>query len=164
MNNTYLIALGICLIIGGFIGWSLKPDKECPDTKPNTLIEYRYIDKTDTLIIPKFKTIIKKDTLRFRDTVFVHNETNYVAEHDTTYEDSSLTAHVQFVSPIPLDRRSYFNMKFGLREKTITNTIVQTEDVGFWYKRFIPYLGVGINYNGKTADVGIQMGIGIRIN
>ena len=26
MNKTYLIAIGICLVIGGFIGWSLHPD------------------------------------------------------------------------------------------------------------------------------------------
>lgn len=26
MSKTYLVALGICLVIGGFIGWSLHPD------------------------------------------------------------------------------------------------------------------------------------------
>ena len=162
MSKTYLIALGICLIVGGFVGWSLKPVKDCPEVKPNTLIEYRYIDKTDTLFIPKF--YIKRDTIKISqlDTFFV--ETKYIAQADTTFEDSSLSANVKFVSDIPLSNKSFFDMRFKVREKTITNTVIQEKESSFWDHRFIPYLGVGINYNGKTADVGVQLGFGVRIN
>ena len=161
-----LIAMAVCLLIGGFISWSIKPDKECPDVKPNTLIEYRFIEKTDTLIVPKFKTVVYKDTISYIDTVFIHTNINYIAEVDTTYTDSTLTAHVQFVSPIPLSPKSYFNMKFGVRERSITNTVVQTEKVGFFYKRFIPYFGIGISYgiDSKTLEPAIQLGFGIRLN
>lgn len=160
--KTYLISLGIALVIGGFVGWNLKPDKDCPE--PNTLIEYRYITKTDTLVKPIFKTIVKKDTIKYRDTLFIHEETNYIAEIDTTYKDSTLTAHIQFVSPIKLSPKSYFNLKFNVRETTVTNTVVQTEEVGFFYKRFIPYLGIGLSYNGKTVEPALQLGFGVRIN
>lgn len=162
MSKTYLIALGICLVIGGFIGYSIKPDKDCPE--PNTLVEYRYLERVDTLIVPKFKTIIRTDTLKYRDTLFIHNETNYIAEIDTAYEDSSLTAKVQYVSDIPLSKKSYFNLDFKVREKIITKTIIQTEAAGFFYKRFIPYIGVGLGYNGKTIEPNLQIGFGIRIN
>ena len=162
MSKSYLFALGICLVIGGFVGWSLKPVKDCPDTKPNTLIEYRYVDKTDTIFIPKF--YVRKDTVKILqlDTFFV--ETKYIAAADTTFKDSSLTADIKFISDIPLSGKSFFDLRFKVREKIITNTVIQTEEVGFWYKRFVPYLGVGINYNGKTTDVGLQLGFGVRIN
>ena len=162
MSKTYLIALGICLVIGGFIGYSIHPDPK--PIKPDVQIEYRYITKTDTLIIPKFRTVINTDTVRYSDTIFVHNETQYIAEIDTTYEDSTLTAHIQFVSPIKLSPKSYFNLKFSVRETTVTNTVVQTEEVGFFYKRFIPYLGIGLSYNGKTVEPALQLGFGVRIN
>ena len=160
--KTTLMAMGICLVIGGYIGWSLKPNPN--PIKPDTLIEYKYIEKTDTLIVPKFKTITKRDTIKYLDTIFVHNETQYVAQVDTTYEDSTLTASVQFISPIPLSPKSYFNMNFKVRERIITNTVVQVEEVGFFYKRFIPYIGVGMSYNGTTFEPALQIGFGIRIN
>ena len=162
MSKSYLIALGICLIIGGFIGYNIHPDKSCPEVKPNTLIEYRYVDKTDTVFIPKF--FIKKDTIKIPqlDTFFV--ETKYIAEADTTFEDSSLTAKIKFVSDIPLSDKSFFDMRFKIREKIITNTVIQTEDVGFFYKRFIVYLGLGMNYDGKEVKPGVQLGFGMRLD
>lgn len=162
--KTILIVITISLVIGGFIGWNLRPQPE--PLKPDTLIEFRYITKQDTLVIPKFKTVIKKDTLRFRDTVFIHQETNYIAEVDTAYEDSSLTANVQFVSPIPLSPKSYFNLGFKVREKTITNTIIQEEEPGVFYKRFITYLGFGVSYglDSKKIEPAFQLGIGVRLN
>jgi hypothetical protein len=162
MGNSYLIALGFCLVIGALLGWSFKPGKDCPEAKPNTLIEYRYVDKIDTVFIPKF--YIKKDTIKISqlDTFFV--ETKYIAAADTAFKDSSLTANVKFISDIPLSTKSFFDMRFKVREKIITKTVILTEDVGMWYKRFVAYLGAGLNYNGKTADVGLQLGFGIRIN
>ena len=164
MSKTYLIALGICLVIGGFIGYSIHPDPK--PIKPDVQIEYRYITKIDTLIIPKFRTIINTDTVRYSDTIFVHNETQYIAEIDTTYEDSTLTAHIQFVSPIKLSPKSYFNLKFNVRETTVTNTVVQTEEVGFWNNRFPVIIGVGIGYDidRKTITPNIGLYWGIRIN
>ena len=160
--KTILITIAISLIIGGFVGWSLKPDKDCPDVKPNTLIEYRYIDKIDTVFIPKFYT--QKDTVIISQLDTFYVETKYIAEADTTFEDSSLSLNVKYISDIPLSDKSFFNMRFKVREKIITNTIIQTEDVGFFYKRFIPYLGIGLSYNGTTVEPAIQLGFGVRIN
>jgi hypothetical protein len=160
--KTILITIAISLIIGGFVGWSLKPDKDCPDVKPNTLIEYRYIDKIDTVFIPKFYT--QKDTVIISQLDTFYVETKYIAEADTTFEDSSLSLNVKYISDIPLSDKSFFNMRFKVREKIITNTVIQTEDVGFFYKRFIPYLGIGLSYNGTTVEPALQLGFGIRIN
>lgn len=160
--KTILITIAIALIIGGFVGWSLKPDKDCPDVKPNLLIEYRYIDKIDTVFVPKF--YVRKDTVTISqlDTFFI--ETKYIAAADTTFEDSSLTASIKFISDIPLSGNSFFDMRFKVREKIVTNTIIQTEETGFFYKRFIPYLGIGLSYNGKTVEPALQLGFGVRIN
>lgn len=162
--KTYLISLGIALIIGGFIGWSVKPDKDCPE--PNTTTKYIYVTQTDTLVKPIFKTIVKKDTIKYRDTLFIHEETNYIAEIDTTYKDSLLTAKIQYVSDIPLSLKSYFNLDFKVREKTITNTIVEYEEAGFWSNRFVPYIGIGISYgiDSKLIEPALQLGFGVRIN
>lgn len=162
--KTYLISLVIALVIGGFIGWSVKPDKDCPE--PNTLIEYRYVTKTDTLVKPIFKTIVKKDTIKYRDTLFIHEETNYIAEIDTTYKDSLLTAKIQYVSDIPLSLKSYFNLDFKVKEKIVTNTIVEQEEAGFWYKRFPVIIGGGLGYDidRKTIVPTVGIYIGIRIN
>ena len=160
--KTTLISMAICLIIGGYVGWSLHPDKECPENKPNTLIEYRYIDRVDTLRVPKFITKIDTYKVVQLDTFFT--ETKYIAQIDTTYEDSSLTANIKYVSDIPLSKKSYFDMRFSLRERTITNTVIQTEEVGFFYKRFIPYIGIGMSYNGTTVEPTLQIGFGVRIN
>jgi len=166
MNKTYLIALGICLIIGGFIGWNLKSNK-CPEpVKPNTIIEYRDTSYTVPNAKPKFITKIIKDTIVYHDTIFIHNDIQYIAAIDSTFEDSSLTASIAFVSDIPLSDNSFFDMRFKVREKIITNTIIQTEDVGFWYKRFIVYAGLGLIYDldDKLIHVGPNIGFGIRLN
>lgn len=160
--KPFIITLVIGLLIGGFIGWSLHPNAK--PIKPDTLIEYRYTEKIDTLIVPKFKTITKSDTIKYLDTIFVHNEIQYIAEVDTFYQDSTLSAKIQYVSPIPLSPKSYFNMDFKTRETIITNTVVQVEEVGFFYKRFIPYIGLGMSYNGTTFEPALQIGIGVRIN
>lgn len=162
--KSFIISSAIIFAIGFAMAWSIKPIKRCPEITPSIVVEYKYITKTDTLIIPKFRTVINTDTVRYSDTIFVHNETQYIAEIDTTYEDSTLTAHIQFVSPIKLSPKSYFNLKFNVREATVTNTVVQTEEVGFFYKRFIPYLGIGLSYNGKTVEPALQLGFGVRIN
>lgn len=51
----------------------------------------------------------------------------------------------------------------------INHAIMAAQDLlikeldGFWVNRFIFYIGVGANYDGKTLAPGLQMGVGIRI-
>lgn len=162
--KTILTTIAIALLIGGFIGWSIKPDNECPE--PEVKIEYKYITQHDTLLIPKFKTVTKRDTLKFRDTIFVNTQTDYIAEVDTTYKDSSLTAKVQFVSPIPLHPKSYFNLDFNYREKTITKILWKEKEESFWSNRFPVIIGVGLGYDIDNKRIAPNIGImwGIRIN
>ena len=158
--KTYLISIVIALIIGGFIGWSLKPDKKCPEAQ--TKIEYKYVTATDTIIIPKFYT--KKDTIKITqlDTFYIDNQ--YIAEVDTTFSDSLLTAKIKYISDIPLSLKSYFDLNFKVREKIITKTIEVEKEHSFWDNRFIPYIGIGLGYNGKTIEPNAQIGFGVRIN
>ena len=160
--KTILFTLVLGIVIGGYIGWGVKPEKDCPEVEPNTLIEYRYIDKIDTVFIPKHYT--QKDTVIVSQLDTFYVETKYIAEADTTYQDSSLSFNVKYVSDIPLSDKSFFDMRFKVREKTVTNTVIQTEKVGFWYKRFIPYFGIGLSYNGTTVEPAVQIGFGVRIN
>ena len=51
----------------------------------------------------------------------------YIASKDTTYGDSTLQANIQFNSRIVLDPEAYFNLKFKVREKIITETVYETE-------------------------------------
>jgi hypothetical protein len=173
ISKLYLIALAICLAIGGFIGYSIKPDKDCPE--PTTTIEFVDVPvKHDSLIyVPKVIPKLQKvnvDSIYFAAKKywqqFYDNDVpvDFVAQTDTVFNDSLLQGSIAFVSRIPLDPIGYFKTDLTVRERIITNTIIQTEDVGFWYKRFIAYMGAGINYDGKTVAPGLQIGFGIRIN
>ena len=55
----------------------------------------------------------------------------YIASKDTTYDDSLLQANIQFRSRIVLDPEAYFNLKFKVRERTITETVHVTEQVTY---------------------------------
>ena len=40
----------------------------------------------------------------------------------------------------------------------------ECDEPSFWDNRFIPYIGVGLGYNGKTIEPNAQIGFGVRIN
>lgn len=172
--KTILFTLVLGMIIGGYISWSIKPEKECPE--PSTSIQYDTTYIRHDSIAYKPVPVVKLQKVNV-DSIyqvakkyweqFYNNEpVDFVARIDSnlTTPDSSLSGSIAFVSRIPLDPIGYFKTDLKVREKIITNTIVQTEDVGFFYKRFIPYLGIGLSYNGKTVEPAIQLGFGVRIN
>lgn len=124
-----------------------------------------YFDVRDTVIIPKFIThyITQTDTIIGTDTIFIDN-TQYIARLDTTYEDGLAKLKVDFVSDIPLSKKSYFNLDLQVKKELVfVPTYVQDES--FWHNRFVPVLGIGGVYTQDgTADLGLFLGFGIRIN
>lgn len=173
--KTILFTLVLGMVIGGYISWSIKPEKKCPE--PSTTIEYdtTYIVHDSIAYKPYVVTKLQRvnvDSIyqvakKYWEQIYDNSiPVDYVAKIDSnlTTPDSSLSGSVSFVSRIPLDPIGYFKTDLRVREKIITNTIIQTEDVGFWYKRFIPYLGIGLSYNGTTVEPAIQLGFGVRIN
>ena len=73
----------------------------------------------------------------------------YIASKDTAYDDSLLQANIQFRSRIVLDPEAYFNLKFKVRERTITETVHVTEQVTYNPNFFVEgggRVGNGFNY------------------
>lgn len=50
---------------------------------------------------------------------------------DSVYKDSLLNLKVKYISPSPLDKRSFFSIDAKVREKIITNTVYQAEQITF---------------------------------
>lgn len=129
----------------------------------DTLITYRTIQ--DIRIIPKYTTITKTDTVinSLTDTVYIDNAT-YIATLDTTYEDDLAKLKVDFISDIPLSKKSYFNLDLKVKDKLVF-VPTYVKDESFWTNRFVPVLGIGGVYTQDgTADLGLFIGFGIRLN
>ncbi len=163
MSKTLIITLAITLIIGFVLGWQIKPEKDCP--KPVTKVDttYIYIEKTDTLIKPKFYVRVDTVIIKQLDTTIIKNK--HIAEVDTLYEDLNLRANIKFISDIPLSTNSYFDLKFKLKQKEVIKTITIEKEPNFWTNRFVTYIGVGLSYsvNSTTIEPSIQLGVGVRL-
>jgi hypothetical protein len=139
-TNIFIIAIIIVLGIASHYGFYELGKKNAEikyirDT--DTIITYRTIK--DIQIIPKYTTIYKTDSIKTTDTLFVF-DTSYVASMDTTYESDLAKLKVQYVSPIPLSKKSYFNLDLEVKKELVfVPTYVQDES--FWHNRFIVYLG-----------------------
>ena len=100
-----------------------------PEARIDTVIQYEVV--IDEKVVPKYYTIVKKDTVWLPDTIIVTETTDYIAEKDTVYKDSLLHLRVQYVSDIPLSQNSYFNLWSKVKEKTITERIIEREQVTY---------------------------------
>lgn len=109
-----------------------------------------YIDKVDTLLKPIFITRTKKDTIRTTDSIYIKESTQYIARKDTSYRDSLLTLAVEYVSPIPLSRDSYFNLFWKVKERTIRETkIIET----YSGARYFIQLGMRMNLTDEIKPI-----------
>lgn len=163
MNKSTILIIILSILIGIFIGWGIKPTPE--PVKPEIRVDtvYTAITIRDTIYKPRFYNT--KDTIYITqlDTFYIENY--YVAEVDTVFEDDLLSGKVSFISDIPLSQDSYFKMSFNVKTKEVIRTITIPEEPSFWYKRFVPYLGVGLSLTQENkVEPSIQLGIGIRLN
>jgi hypothetical protein len=124
-----------------------------PEVQIDTVIQYEIV--IDEKIIPVFKVRVEKDTVYSTDTLII-DKTQYIAQMDTVYKDSLLALRVQYISPSPLDKRSYFNIDARVKEKIITNTVYNTETITYNPTFFIDggvridttlnyFIGAGVN-------------------
>lgn len=107
----------------------------------DTVITYRTIQ--DIQIIPKYTTIYKTDSVKTTDTLFVF-DTSYVASLDTTYEDDLVSLKVDFISDIPLSKKSYFNLDLNVKKETIFVPTYKAYEPDTW--------GVGFGILGHFQD------------
>ena len=178
--KTQLIMMGIYLLIGGYIGYSIKPDKECPeiagtsigyvevpavnDSLPYTPVVIPKQPKAQKVNVDSIYQVAKKYWERIYDN---STPVDFVAKIDSnlTTQDSVLTGSIAFVSRIPLDPIGYFKTDLSVRQKTVTNTIIQKEEWGWFHKRFVPILGVGVVYTWDgQMNLGAFLGLGVRLN
>lgn len=103
---------------------------------------YKYVSEIDTIFVPRFS--VKYDTLIKKDSIFITPD--YIAEVDTTLEDSSLSLNVSYHSDIPLSVNSYFDINAEVKQREITRTILQ--EVPVYRPRKVGLIGgVETNYS-----------------
>jgi hypothetical protein len=109
----------------------------------DTVITYRTIQ--DIRIIPKYTTITKTDTVinSLTDTVYIDN-TTYIATLDTTYEDDLAKLKVDFISDIPLSKKSYFNLDLKVKSQTVFVPTYKAYEPDTW--------GIGAGLVGRFQD------------
>lgn len=164
----------IGMLIGGSFIWNVKPDKKCPEIAGTTIdsIEVPVVHDSliyKAIIVPKLKDVnvdsIYQAAKKYWEQFYDNNvPVDFVAQVDTVFNDSLLSGKIGFVSRIPIDPIGYFKTDLKVKERIVTNNIFVEKEESFWSNRFIPYLGLGLGYNGKTVEPNLQIGFGVRIN
>ena len=205
--KTQLIMMGICLVIGGFIGWSLHPDdksneiiakyeKRLEATQDSitqvTRVFQLEIDSLKALrpiIITKYHTTkeqinetIAKDSLNsipeyrkgLTNLGTIPDSTSNLTFREIGFGALYFNGLLEKIEQLDLaekisDRQDIMLKQWALKYESALGEVEllkmkECEAPGFWYKRFIAYLGCGINYDGKLIAPGLQIGVGIRIN
>lgn len=143
-TNIFIIAMIIVLAIASHYGFYELGKKNAEikyvrDT--DTIVTYRTIK--DIQIIPKYTTIYKTDSVKTTDTLFVF-DTSYVASLDTTYEDDLVKLKVDFISDIPLSKKSYFNLDVNVKKEIVFVPTYKAYEPDTW--------GVGFGILGHFQD------------
>ena len=112
-------------------------------TQVDTLIEYRtnIIEK----IVPKYYQVIKKDTVitTEKDTIYIDN-TQYIAQVDTSLENDDAKLMVQYVQDLPLSMNGFFNIDLQVKRTTVFVPTYIKEERDTW--------GVGFGILGHFQD------------
>ena len=117
-----------------------------PEVRIDTVIQYEVV--IDEKVVPIFKVKIEKDTIYSTDTLIIKERIDYIAEKDTVYKDSLLHLRVQYISDIPLSPKSYFNLWSKVKERAITERIIEREQVTYNPNFFVEGGGrVGTEFN-----------------
>lgn len=161
--SEVILALVIAVTIG-IVCYLFGYYQHSPITKilKDTTYIQQFVSKTDT--VHNWKYYIKHDSIWVelpKDTVLVGKEPNDVFSivADTTYEDSSLTANIRFVSPYALSKYCYFVNQFTVRQKERVIEKIIEPNHSFW-DNFVVVGGVGMstNFNQTTAGVSVTAG------
>ena len=117
------------LFIAGWMAKGKFHTCPIPEIRIDTVTVYEVV--IDPQIVPQFIEVVKKDTILLNDTIFIQENINYIAQMDSVYKDSLLTLKVQYISPSPLDKRSFFSIDAKVKEKIVTRTIRDFRTVTF---------------------------------
>lgn len=82
---------------------------------------------------------------------------NFVMVSDTTFQDSTLSEKIRFISPIPLHPKSYFTREITWRERLINQPVAEEES--FW-SRFSWGLQAGLGYGVIHNQLDLYIGAG----
>jgi hypothetical protein len=115
------------------LSWGRKPDVKTNIVYRDTVI-YITLTEFDTIYKPEIVEVIKKDTIREPDTVFVYNDYYAVNRYaDTLRNDSLAFAYIEeYVSQNKIQER-IFRLKVNERQQTITNTVTKTVEKSHLY-------------------------------
>jgi len=177
MNRDLITPLLIFLIIGGLIGWFVKPSP-MPVITVKTETDTVFTERTITL--EKIKPITKKEIIKQKVNIdslwqealnyFVVSYSDsssymYVNELDTTFVSDDLTLNVRFNSYIPTHPSSYFDIDARVRHRTIKETVTVYREKE---PSFIDHFGVGVQagyfYIPRTKQLDFGVGVGLSVN
>lgn len=133
----------------------------------NPQIEYKTVEKTDTIKICKIDTIeVYKSNIVYKnvivlDTIYLKDTAMLIEQK--TYQDSISTIFISGVNP-ELDSIEYRLPKDTVQIFTeTTNTISQKES--FWHNRFVISAGIFAGYGliNRKPDIYVGLGFGVRL-
>jgi hypothetical protein len=85
------------------------------------------------------------------------NNFNYTMVSDTTFQDSTLSERIRFISPIPIHPRSYFTREVTWKERLVFQPVMKEET--FW-RRFSWALQAGFGYGVIHNQLDFYIGAG----
>jgi hypothetical protein len=85
------------------------------------------------------------------------NNFNYAMVSDTTFQDSTLSERIRFISPIPIHPRSYFTREVTWKERLVFQPVIKEES--FW-GRFSWALQAGFGYGVIHKQLDFYIGAG----
>lgn len=163
-THTQIVLAVVLVLIGGFLGWNLRPDCPAIVERVDTVVMYdtiripppppevKYVVRTETVTLPG--TPIVTDTTASPDTVYVNVE---VPIERKVYRTEDYKAEIEGF------RASLVSMEMYRKTQTIERTkIVKVPDTRRWgmgvqagygvtvlnnQVKAAPFIGVGIQYN-----------------
>ncbi|HEX2868806.1 MAG TPA: hypothetical protein VHO03_17325 [Ignavibacteriales bacterium] len=178
MKLTEILALIFIVAASAAAGHFLWPAKRNPGNKEalkaDTVVVYN--TRTDTLpgketFVP-VKEKVNIDSLwqeakeyalkmiygnKKKDNPDTLNNFNYIMISDTTFQDSTLSERIRFISPIPVHPRSYFTREVTWKERLVFQPVVKEES--FW-NRFSWGLQAGFGYGIIHRQLDFYVGAG----
>ncbi|HEX2866107.1 MAG TPA: hypothetical protein VHO03_03645 [Ignavibacteriales bacterium] len=179
MKLTEILALIFIVAASGAAGhyfWPSKDGKKDLKTqKADTVFVYN--TRTDTLPGKAYPVPVKEkvniDSLwqeakeyaldliyrdkKKRNNPDTLNNYSFAMVSDTTFQDSSLTERIKFISPIPLHPKSYFTREITWKERLINQPVAEEES--FW-SRFSWGLQAGLGYGVIHNQLDLYIGAG----
>lgn len=151
------IAFTLMLLVSN--GCNRSTDEVIIKTDTIKTIEIKEIRDTVYSYNIKWKDKLVYDTLIINDTVYLKDEPKHFVDSTEHYK-----LDIEAVKLYGYNLDIYDTDTVWVEKEKI---IIEKEIIkyNFWKNRFIPYVGVGVQYGfiNQGFDVGVQIGVGIRL-